>query len=75
VQSAGAATRNPGSMGIRRPFIWIAEPLVEERSWIRRPDSPTPNSRCVRDTERVSSARVIRCFDFLTAGGGRVAPD
>ena len=39
--------------------ISIAEPLVEERSWIHRPDSPMPNSRWVRDTERVSSARVI----------------
>jgi hypothetical protein len=51
------------------------EPLVQDRPRIHKPDSPVPNSRCVLDTERVSSARVMRCSNRSPVAGGRVAPE
>ena len=74
VEPAGARTRSPGGTAARWPFISITEPLVEDRSRIHKPDSPVPNSRCVLDTERVSSARVMRCSNRSPVAGAGARP-
>jgi len=50
------------------------EPLVQDRPRIHKPDSPVPNSRCVLDTERVSSARVMRCSNRSPVAGAGSRP-